>query len=398
MNGFEQRLASRLEDIQSAGLRRSLRPLESAQGVRVRVHGREFLNFSSNDYLDLANDPLLADAAITTLREWGIGAGASRLLCGSLAPFHELEQALASFKGTEAALLFSTGFAAAIGTIPALVGTGDIVILDRLAHACLVDGARLAGAQMRVFRHNNLADLERILRWADARRGKGAVLVVTESVFSMDGDLAPLRELVALKDRFGAWLLVDEAHATGLLGERFGGLVQREGLAGEVEIQMATLGKALGAVGGAICGSSPLIDFLVNRARSLVYSTAPVPAAAAAAKAAIDFLQTPEGGERVGFLWKNVAEVRERIGSLGWSLPAEPSPIIPLLIGDEGAAVEAAAALAERGILLPAVRHPTVPRGKARLRLTVSAAHSERDLDLLADALARALPGPQNHD
>lgn len=398
MNGLDRRLTARLEDLQTSGLRRSLRVIESAQGVRVRMGGREFLNFSSNDYLGLANDPVLTEAAAATLRDWGAGAGASRLLCGSLAPFHELEQALARLKGAEAALLFSTGFAAALGTIPALVGADDIVILDRLAHACLVDGARLSRARLRVFRHNDPADLERILRWAESRRGEGAVLVVTESVFSMDGDLAPLRELVALKERFGAWLLVDEAHATGLFGERFGGRIQQAGLTGRIEIQMATLGKALGAAGGAICGSRPLIDTLVNRARSLVYSTAPVPAAAAAAKAAIDFLQTPAGTERVRRLWENVTGLRARIERLDWPVPTDPSPIIPLVLGDEQTAVRGAAALAARGILLPAVRHPTVPRSKARLRLTVSAAHTEHDLDLLADALTRALPRPPAHD
>lgn len=398
VSGFEQRLARRLEDLQAAGLRRSLRPLQSAQGTRVRAGDRDLLNFSSNDYLGLANDPALCEAGRTTLTAWGLGAGASRLLCGSLTPFHELERAMAGFKGTPAALLFSTGFAAAIGTIPALVGSGDIVILDRLAHACLVDGARLSGARLRVFRHNDLADLERILRWTESRRGEGAVLIVTESVFSMDGDRAPLRELVTLKDRFGAWLMVDEAHATGLFGGRFGGLVQQAGLAGRIEVHMATLGKALGAAGGAICGSRTLIDFLINRARSLVYSTAPVPAAAAAAKAAIDFLGTAAGASRVRQFWANVDGLRARIAPLGWPLPADPSPIIPLVLGDERAAIEAAAALAERGILLPAVRHPTVPRGQARLRLTVSAAHTDRDLDLLADALARALPAPPRHD
>ncbi|MCP5521969.1 MAG: 8-amino-7-oxononanoate synthase [Verrucomicrobiales bacterium] len=398
MDGFEQRLARRLEELQAAGLRRALLPLRSAQGTRVQAGDRRLLNFSSNDYLGLANNPGLREAAHKSLGEWGVGAGASRLLCGSLGPFHDAEAALARFKGTGAALLFSTGFAAATGTIPAMVGPGDIVILDRLAHACLVDGARLSGARLRVFRHNDPADLERILRWTASRRGDGAVLIITESVFSMDGDLAPLGELVMLKERFGAWLMVDEAHATGLFGEGFGGLVQQAGLSGRIEVQMATLGKALGSAGGAICGSPTLIDFLINRARSLVYSTAPVPAAAAAAKAAVDFLATPAGAARVRRLWNNVAAMRERIRILGWPLPPAPSPIIPIILGEEHVAVAAATALRERDILLPAVRHPTVPRGRARLRLTLSAAHTEAELDQLTDALARALPPPPRHD
>jgi 8-amino-7-oxononanoate synthase len=396
VSGFEQRLAARLARQRERGLHRTLRPVAAAQGPRVRMEGRELLNFSSNDYLGLAGDPVLAEAAQTALRRWGAGSRASRLLCGSLAPLHDLETRLAAFKGAPAALLFSAGYATALGVIPALVGPGDVVVLDRLAHACLVDGARLSGAKLRVYRHNDLADLERILRWArDRREPDGATLVVTESVFSMDGDLAPLRELVALKERFGAWLLLDEAHATGLYGDRFGGLAQAAGVTERIEVQMATLGKALGAAGGAVCGSPRLIEWLVNRARSLIYSTAPPPAVAAAARAALDVLNTPAGAARVAALWRNVDGMRDRLRALGRPVPADRSPILPIHVGDETAAMAVAGRLNERGILLPAVRYPTVAKGRARLRLTLSALHTEADLDQLADALARSLPAPE---
>lgn len=394
VGGLDERLAAELARLEKAGLRRRLRPSAPLPGARIRIEGREYINFASNDYLGLAMDPALRERWMKELAGWGGGAGASRLLGGSLEPLHQLEETLARFKQTEAALVFSSGFAAAIGTIPAIVGPGDVVVLDRLAHASLVDGARLSRAKLRVFRHNDPEDLERILRWAQEQHPDGRVLVVTESVFSMDGDGAPLAELVALKQRYGAWLLVDEAHATGLYGPRQAGRVAEAGLSGQVELQMATLGKALGSAGGAICGSKTLVEFLVNRARSLIYSTGPTPAQTVAALVALRWLETEEGAARVRRLWANVDGMRDRLATLGWPLPAHRSPIIPLVVGQTYRAIEMAAHLAERGLWLPAVRPPTVPRGTARLRLSVSAAHSERDLDLLADALARLGPPP----
>ncbi|MBI3878374.1 MAG: 8-amino-7-oxononanoate synthase, partial [Verrucomicrobia bacterium] len=290
MDSFDNELNQRLASLREQGLWRELRRVDSPQGPRVEIAGRSLVNFSSNDYLGLANHPALKEAAIKAVEKFGAGAGASRLVCGSLAPFHELEETLAAFKGTEAALTFSTGYACALGTITALLGKDDIIILDKLVHASIVDAAKLSGAKLRIFRHNDLNDLEAKLRWASDSKPRTThhaprTLVVTESVFSMDGDLAPLRNIVELKEKFGAWLMVDEAHATGLFGEHRRGLVEEFGLSGRVEIQMGTLGKSVGASGGYICGSRALVDWLVNRARSFIFSTAPVPSSAASARA-----------------------------------------------------------------------------------------------------------------
>ncbi len=381
MSDLDQWLAEQLAAIDAANLRRRLRRLDSPQAVESLVDGRPLVNFASNDYLGLANDPRLRAAAIAAVERFGAGAGASRLICGTLAPHAELEAALARFKGTEAALTFSTGHAAALGTIPALVGEHDVVILDKLSHACLVDAARLSGATLRVFPHNHLEKLERLLAWARDNYAKARVLVVTESVFSMDGDLAPLREIVELKDRFGAALLLDEAHGVGVLGPHGRGLAAELGLADRVEIQMGTLGKALGASGGAICGSARLIDFLVNRARSFIFSTAPIPAAAATARAAVDLLDSGAAEPLRARLWENLRALD----------PAATSAIVPRIIGDEAAAVAASESLRENvGLFVSAVRYPTVARGQARLRISVSAAHSPEHIARLKAALAEA--------
>jgi 8-amino-7-oxononanoate synthase len=383
VNDFGSELKHRLDAIRGQKLFRELRRVDSAQGPRIEIGGRTFLNFSSNDYLGLANHPVLKEAAIKAIEQFGAGAGASRLICGSLVPFHELEEALADFKRTEAALTFSTGYATAIGTICALLGKDDIIILDKLVHASIVDAAKLSGAKLRVFAHNDLNDLEDKLKWAD-KFSKAEILVVTESIFSMDGDAAPLREIVALKEKFGAWLMVDEAHATGIIGKNGRGLADELGVSGQIEIQMGTLGKALGASGGYICGNRALIDYLVNRARSFIFSTAPVPAAAGAAKAAIQFVQSGEGERRRGHL---KARVEEFHSSFVIRHSSFHSAILPIIIGDESKAVTAATELREQGIFVPAIRYPTVARGKARLRVTLMAAHSSEDVTQLAAAL-----------
>ncbi len=370
MSGLDRWLGERLAEIEAAHLRRRLRPIDGAQRPVIEREGRELVNFSSNDYLGLADDPRLKAAALAAVERFGAGAGSARLISGTQIPHLELEEALARFKRTEAALTFATGHAAALGTIPALVGERDVVILDKLSHACLVDAARLSGATIRVFPHNHLEKLERLLGWARENYAKSNVLVITESVFSMDGDRAPLREIVELKDRHGAWLLVDEAHGVGVIGERGRGLAAELGVAGRVEIQMGTLGKALGASGGAICGSRALVDFFLNRARSFIFSTAPVPAAAAAALKAVRLLDSGEAEPLRAKLWKNIRAFDS----------AAQSAILPVLIGDEEAALSASERLLEAGFFVPAVRYPTVARGRARLRATLSAAHSEKQL------------------
>jgi 8-amino-7-oxononanoate synthase len=404
MNAFNEELISRLSDLRQQNLFRELRRVDSPQSPRLDIGGKSFLNFSSNDYLGLANEPALKEAAIEAVRRFGAGAGASRLICGSLGPHHELDEALAAFKGTQAALAFSSGYAAVTGMIGALLDSNDVIVLDKLVHASIVDAARLCGAKVRVFGHNNLNDLEKILRWADSRHAappivqterKPHTLVVTESVFSMDGDHAPLREMAALKEQFGAWLMVDEAHATGLYGSARRGLAEELGVAARIEIQMGTLGKALGSSGGYICGPRSLIEYLINRARPFVFSTAPVPAAAAAAAAGVRFVQSAAGEQRRGQLWSNV-EAFHRAGEPEGKSGAperrhKQSAIIPIVIGDETRAMKTAAALREQGIFIPAIRYPTVAHGQARLRVTLSAAHEASDIVRLRAALQSAL-------
>jgi 8-amino-7-oxononanoate synthase len=385
---FDAELNQRLVTLREQNLFRELRRVDSPQLPHIQIGSKTYLNFSSNDYLGLANHPALKEAAIRAVEKFGAGAGASRLICGSLAPFHELETALAQFKKTTSALVFSTGYAAAIGTICALAGKDDIIILDKLVHACIVDAAKLSGAKLRVFAHNDLEDLEEKLKWAVKFRSSSPatsqVLIVTESIFSMDGDAAPLREIAALKEKYGAWLMVDEAHATGLLGQNGRGLAEELGVSSKIEIQMGTLGKALGASGGYVCGSQNLIDFLINRARSFIFSTAPVPAAAAAATAGIELAQSAEGEKLRKKLHSRIIEFQS---ALGHQSSKTSAAIIPIILGDEKKAIEAAAKLREQNIFVPAIRYPTVARGAARLRVTLTAAHSSDDLTRLIDAV-----------
>ena len=388
---LEAVLGRRLGELRDAGLWRELRRVEAVHGASLDVDGRRLRNFAGNDYLGLASHPALAEAAIRALRGFGAGSTASRLISGSLDVHHRLEERIAALKGLPAAVAFATGHAAAIGAIPALVGAGDIVVVDRLVHACCVDAARLSGATLRVFRHNDVGDLDRILRWAAGRPrttdGGPRVLVVTESLFSMDGDVAPLAEIVACKERHGAWLMVDEAHATGVVGPGGAGWVARLGLTDRVEVQMGTLGKAVGASGGFIAGSRRLADLLVNRARTFVFSTAPVPAAAAAAEAGLDLAAGPEGDRRRTALATNVAAALELVRKAGFE-PRSESQILPLLVGAESSAVALSRRLLGSDVLAPAIRYPTVARGQARIRITLSAAHTADDLRHLGEALA----------
>ena len=412
--------AAALDELRAAGLFRQLRSVAGPQGPRIVVDGRDVVNFSSNDYLGLANDPLLREAAARAIERYGVGAGASRLVCGNLAPYAELEARLAVFKGKEAAVVFGSGYAANVGTICALVGKGDTVILDKLDHASIVDGARQSGATIRVYPHGDLNKLEKLLKQSrtgvppvrslKAREAgqagrlshSGRTLIVTETVFSMAGDLAPLREIVGLKDRYGAWLMIDEAHATGLYGPRRRGVAESLGVEDRVDVTLGTLSKALGCVGGFVCGSRALVDLLVNRARSLIYSTALPPAMVAAASAAVEFVMGEGGEARRGELWRRVSELREGMSEQSRSgmAPDRSSktdrrdacpalgPIIPLLLGDEARAMECSRRLFERGFFAPAIRYPTVARGAARLRLTVTAAHTSKQIKALIKALS----------
>ena len=370
-------LKSELAALQKADLLRTLRPSDVLDG--------SIRNFAANDYLGLSRHPALIEASENATARRGTGSGASRLITGTDSAVLALENALAAWKEKEAALVFTSGYAAALGTIPAVVGKGDTVILDRLAHASLIDAARLSGATVRTFLHNDTRRLDTALGKIAA--GRKRVLIVTESIFSMDGDAAPLRELVKLKDRHGAWLLVDEAHATGLYGPTGAGLVAEAGLSAHVEIVMGTLSKALGSIGGYIAGSRPLIDTLINRARSFVYSTALPPGTIAASHAAVQLCQTSAGASLRGRLWGNIARFHAGLPEHWKRGSLSSSAIQPLICGEAAAALALAAQLREQGFLIPAIRYPTVARNAARVRVTLSAAHADKDIDALNRAL-----------
>ena len=375
---------SHLADLAGQGLLRQLRPLDSPTGPSILRDGRKLWNFASNDYLGLATHPALAAAFHQGIDRFGPGAAASRLITGTLPPHVALEEKIAAAKGADAALAFTSGYAAAMGAIPALVGKDDHVLLDKLAHACLIDAARLSGATLRVFPHNDLEKLARLLATTRAKSA-GRILIVTESVFSMDGDLCPLREIVELKDRHDALLWLDEAHGFGVLGPRGMGLAEAENLQHRVEFQMGTLGKAAGLAGAYVACSKPWRDLLVNRARSFIYSTAPPPALAHAAVAAVDLIASTEGDQLRSRLRENIHRLA---ASPAFGTSALPSPIAPVILGSNEAALAASQALEDAGFLVPAIRFPTVPRGTARLRLSLSAAHPPAAVAALAAELA----------
>jgi 8-amino-7-oxononanoate synthase len=380
-----------LQALRARSLERKVREISSAQGPEVQIAGRRLINFSSNDYLGLASDSRLRNAAIGTIKEFGVGAGASRLVSGTQSPHLRLEAALAKWKGTEAALCFSSGYAAALGTLQALVTSNDVILLDKLCHASLIDGAKLSGAILRIFPHNHLGKLEDHLEWTRRKHAGKRILILTESIFSMDGDRAPLRDLVELKRRFGALLLLDEAHAVGVIGLNGRGLAAAENVNEDVDVQMGTLSKALGASGGYICGSRSLIEWLINRARSFIYSTAPPPGIVSAALAAVNFLGSSEGEERRLLLWKRIELMQELLptGELNKKATNAASAIFPWIVGDEQAAIDLASALQTDGFFVPAIRYPTVAKGSARLRITVTALHEEDQIRSLCQAIAR---------
>jgi 8-amino-7-oxononanoate synthase len=380
---MKEHLAVALSELESSGLRRSLRTLASPQGPEVDIDGKRLHNFSSNDYLGLSTEQFLSLAAVEAIERYGTGSGASRLISGTLPPHAELEYELAHWKGCEAALAFSSGYATSMGVIGAVLGKSDVVILDKLCHACIVDGARLSGATLRIYPHNNLTRLESHLRWARTTHPKARILVATESVFSMDGDQAPLREIVALKEQYGAWLLLDEAHAVGVLSRNGTGLAEATGVSEHVEIHVGTLSKAMGCAGGYVCGSRSLIDWLLNRARSFVFSTAPPPAQAASGAAAIRWMKTSDAAERRAQLWENITRFYSAAG-----LPGMPqSAIVPVILGSNEAALAQCNQLQNRGFWVPAIRYPTVARGSARLRATITAAHHPAIVETLGHAL-----------
>ena len=364
---------------------RSLRPvLRRGKGRLILAgdEGRELIDFSSNDYLALAEHPALIAAAQEALSRFGAGSGASRLMSGDLAVYHALEDAVARLKGKEAALTFGSGYMANTGIIPALVGRHDLIFSDRLNHASIHDGCRLSGARVIRFRHNDLNHLEELLK---ENRGTGAALIVVESIYSMDGDRCPLRELAALKERFGCLLMVDEAHATGVFGPHGGGVIEEDGVGAAVDLAVGTFGKGLGSYGAFVAGNREMIEYLVNRARSFIFSTALPPAVAAASLAAVRLIRHEPGLRR---------ELQEKIGYFkgvlrkgGYEADLGPSQIIPIVVGESEAALHIAELLRKQGIFATAVRPPTVPQGTARLRFSITRHHSTTDLSQAAETL-----------
>ncbi|MEB2286042.1 MAG: 8-amino-7-oxononanoate synthase [Polyangiaceae bacterium UTPRO1] len=379
---FEQAFADELAQVRAAGLWRELRRIEGPVDTWVNVDGIRALVLCSNNYLGLANHPALAAAAARAAVAYGGGAGASRLISGSLAIHRDLEARLARFKHAEAALLFPSGYHANVGAITTLVGRGDAVFSDQLNHASIIDGCRLSGAAVHVYAHADPAALDALLARAPARRR----LVVTDSVFSMDGDHAPLAAICRIAAARGAMVMVDEAHATGVDGPSGAGLVEALGLGGAVTVQMGTLGKALGAAGAFVAGSRNLVDLLVNRARSFIYTTALPPPVAAAVDAALDIVAREP--ERRARLAQVATTLRARLSALGFTIPSGAGPIIPVMAGTSERALAWSRRLLERGVFVQAIRPPTVPEGTARLRVTVMATHSDADLAHAAAAFA----------
>lgn len=375
---------SELSQLEQQHLLRRLKPVQSYDGPRVTINGKSMLLMCSNDYLGLANHHALSEAACEAMKRYGFGSGASRLVSGSSTMHHELERRLALFKGTEAALVFNSGYAANTGIIPAIVGAGDVILSDSMNHASIVDGCRLGKATVQVYRHKDTAHVEEILKASFHYRRK---LIITDGVFSMDGDIAPLPVLVSLAEKYGAILMLDDAHATGVLGKTGRGTMEHFGLSKGVHIQMGTLGKALGSFGAYAAGEQELIDLLINRARSFIYSTALPPAVCAASIAALDIVKNDP--DRRARLWRNCKRFVAGLKTLGIAAGESETPIVPIVIGDSARALNVAEKLFECGMYAIAIRPPTVPEGTARIRMTVMATHTDQDIDFALDALAR---------
>lgn len=376
---FSTSLGSLKED----GLYRQLRIMGSPVAPKVSIDGKPFLLFCSNDYLGLANDARMKSVAAETALSWGTGSGASRLISGNCSFYKELEEAVAVFKETDAALVFSSGYATNLGVISSLVEADDLILSDSLNHASIVDACRLAKAQVRVYPHGDVDDLKACL--AD-RPVSGKVLVVTDGVFSMTGDIAPLPELHNVCRAYGALLLVDDAHGTGVVGANGGGSLDYFNMDGQGIVQIGTFSKAIGGLGGFVAGENQLVDFLINCARPLIYSTALPPAVLAANREGVRIIQTdPSLRKR---LYRRITHMRAGLERLGFQLPSRPTPILPLVIGDVRETVLAARHLLDRGIFVPPIRPPTVPPGESCLRISLSALHDTADLDTLLQALA----------
>lgn len=380
--------AEELKELEKKGLLRKLSFIESSVGSHIKIKGKDFINFSSNDYLNLSGHPEIVKAAITALKKYGFGSGSSRLLSGSWLPHKKLEERISAFKKTEAAIVFNTGYSANSGIIPAIARSGDMILSDELNHASIVDGARLSKAEVKIYRHRDMDHLEKLLKtFCLSGKSKGMqCLIVTDTVFSMDGDIAPLKDIVTLAEKYNALLMIDDAHGTGVLGKNGRGGLEHFGIKGENIIQMGTLSKAFGCFGAFAAGSKKLINLLTNKARSFIYSTSLPPAVAAACVKAIDIVEHESGGRRSA-LWKKRQRLFEGLKKLGYDTLNSETQIIPALIGDTENTLRIAGYLFRKKIFAPAIRPPTVPDGKCRIRFSVTAAHKYDDINHLLESL-----------
>ncbi len=378
-------LSEQLEEWRQAGTFQRLRELETACAPAARFDGREVINLASNNYLGLTNHPKLVEAALNATRRLGVGSGAVRTISGTMAIHMELERRIAGFKGTEACVVFQSGFAANAGTVSAVLGPEDHIVSDELNHASIIDGCRLSKAKIHVFPHKDTAAAARLLDELDSQPGRK--LLITDGVFSMDGDIAPLPALVEVAKRYGAIMMIDDAHSSGVLGRAGRGTVDHFGLHGRVNIQVGTLSKAIGVLGGYVCGSKDLIEFLYHRARPFLFSTSHPPAVAAACIAAFDVLE--EEPERIASLWSNTAYFKNALKAAGFQTGASETPITPIMIGEASAALAFSKALFDEGLLATGIGYPTVPKGKARVRTIVTATHTKEQLDRALEILMR---------
>lgn len=394
-----------LTELKKKSLLRKLTYIESSIGSRITINGKRYINFSSNDYLGLSKDHRIAEAAAKALGKYGFGSGASRLLSGSYIPHKKLEEKIARFKGTEAALIFNTGYSANTGIIPALFGNEDTIFTDELNHASIIDGIKLSRAKVKIFRHRDMDHLEKLLKqtippYPPLVKGGGGdclakysakKLIITDTIFSMDGDIAPLKDIVFLSKKYGAMLMIDDAHGTGVLGKTGrGGLehfdIKASASSAQGIIQMGTLSKAFGCFGGFAVGSKDLIDFLINMARSFIYSTSLPPAIAEACIKAVDIVNSDSDSLRKK-LWANREKLYQGLKNLGYDTLNSETPIIPILAGDARSALKIGSYLFKWKIFAPAIRPPTVPEGMCRIRFSVTAAHTDNDIDFVLERL-----------
>ena len=378
-----QFLADELDQMRRQGLFRPLRVLGSAQDTEVIVDGKRVLNLSSNNYLGLTTHPRLKAAMIEATEKWGAGSGAVRTIAGTMTVHEDLERRLAEFKHTEASLVLQSGFTANLGVLQSLVKEGDVIISDELNHASIIDGIRLSKAERSIFKHRDMDDLERHL---ELHRGKRVKLVVTDGVFSMDGDIAPLPAIVERAERFGALVMVDDAHASGVLGKNGRGSVNHFGLDGRVDLQMGTLSKAIGVLGGYVAGPQTVRDFLIHRARPFLFSTSHPPGVAAACIAAIDVLLAEP--ERIDRLWQNTARFKDGLKRLGFETGASETPITPVIVGKGAVAMDFSDRLFKLGVFAQGIGFPTVAEGRARIRTIVTSVHTDAQLDRALEAFA----------